>query len=405
MKKRLIVGVCLLPTVLLGGGFQVKTEGVKAMGFGGMYAALAPDASTVFYNPGGLTKLDNSITAGVSVVLPFTSYLDPYDGNSDREVSPSIPFHFYGSYKINQHLSAGLALNTPSCINTKWKNDWTGRYIIQSERRQTLAIQPTLAYAFNQHLSVGGGIVAAWMKTKEKKAIDVSSASTNFGEAESTNNGTSVGFNLGLLINYAHFSFGVNYRSQTSFKLKKGKVKFTDIPAGAILLEDFPEETDFSTTLILPAVWNAGLSYDVTGKLLLTTNFSFEMLSSVADSKFEYPQYPSLNYTEVNNFNDALSLGLGGQYHYNERTWLRIGLVYSNSAVEDGYVSPATPDAISWHYSGGISYLWKKSITLDAAIMLQDYKSRIERNNKPYNFNGEYKSTLYIIGIGANYVF
>ena len=100
-----------------------------------------------------------------------------------------------------------------------------------------------------------------------------------------------------------------------------------------------------------------------------------------------------------------MSLGLGGQYHYNERTWLRIGLAYSNSAVQDGYVSPATPDAISWHYSGGISYLWKKSITLDAAIMLQDYKSRIERNNKPYNFNGEYKSTLYIIGIGANYVF
>ena len=304
--------VCFLPTVLLGTGFQSNTQGIKAMGFGGFYASLNPDASTVFFNPGAITRAPNLITAGVSVSLPFTSYLDPYDGNSDRKVSPSIPFHFYGIYKLSEHLSAGLAVNTPYGINTKWKNDWTGRYVIQSERLRTLTIQPTMAYAINQHISIGAGLVAGWLKTKQKKAIDVSSSYSNFGEAESENNGTTIGFNTGLLMSFTDFSISINYRSLTKYKLKKGTVKFTDIPAGAALLEGIPQEADFTTTTAMPAVLNVGLWYNLSEKLLITANFSFTQWSSIADSKFEYSQYPSFNYTEVNNYKDALSFGLGG---------------------------------------------------------------------------------------------
>jgi len=37
--------------------------------------------------------------------------------------------------------------------------------------------------------------------------------------------------------------------------------------------------------------------------------------------------------------------------------------------------------------------------------MVRDYKSRNESENINYNFKGDYKSTLYITGIGINYEF
>jgi len=77
----------------------------------------------------------------------------------------------------------------------------------------------------------------------------------------------------------------------------------------------------------------------------------------------------------------------------------------TKSHVPDGFLNPSHPDADHLIYSGGLSYLWKKGITLDFSLMVKDYKSRQEALNLLGNFNGDYKSTLYIGGIGINYEF
>lgn len=406
MKIKLFAIALFLPSVIMAGGYQINTQGVKAMGFGGFSTAMALDASTVYYNPGAMSWLkQNSVTAGFNVSLPFTSYLDPYDGNTDMNMSPQMPFNLYGVYQLKHKLTTGISVNTPFGIHTKWKDDWVGRYVSQEKRLQTLFIQPALSYEVNEHLSIGGGPVAAWLKSKQRKAVDVSSSSVAYGESEYESSGTGAGYNVGAYFKVKNLSIGVSYRSQIKIKLNNGKATFSDIPNGAVILEGIPASADFKADVKLPSDFDLGVAYNFTDKLWLTANFSLTGWKADDSIVYRFNDVASLNYSEPDKMVNSKSFSLGGQYHYNERMWFRAGLAFEETPVPDGYVCPSAPDANKLSYCGGITYIWKTGITIDASIKFQDDKLRIEKNNQRYIFNGEYKTTLYILGIGLNYAF
>ncbi len=406
MKRRILALILFVPTVLVADGFHMNSQGIKALGMGGFATATANDASTVFYNVGAIAHLkQNTFAAGFSAVLPYTSYLDPFDGNSDRNVTPSFPFHFYGVYKLKNKFTTGFAVFTPYTVNTKWEDDWAGRYIVQEERMQTLNIQPALAYEINEHLSIGAGPILAWAHTKRRHAVDVASSTVEFGEAEYKSSGTGFGFNAGLHYIYNNISIGLNYRSMQKIKLNNGTVTYSDIPQGAVILEGTPSTADYRSAVTLPAMIETGIAYNLNTKFTATFNFSLAQWSKVDAVSFDFVDNKELTFAEGGNYDDCLSFNLGGQYQYNERMVFRAGLVVENSPVKDGYGSPASPDANKFIYSGGVSYLWKQGLTVDGGIMIQNYKSRLESNNVSYNFNGEYKTTLYILGLGISYAF
>ena len=56
-------------------GYHFGTQSVNAQSTANAAAAEAADATTLFYNPAGLTKLDsNQISATVNLVLPHIKY-------------------------------------------------------------------------------------------------------------------------------------------------------------------------------------------------------------------------------------------------------------------------------------------------------------------------------------------
>ena len=406
MKNTLLVIALLMPGTIIGGGFQINTQGTKAMGFGGYATAMSLDATAVYFNPGAISHINqHSITAGFSAIIPTTSYLDPYDGNTDMKTSISVPFHFYGIYKLKKKFTAGLSINTPFSNNTKWDDEWVGRYITQESRLRTLYLQPTIAYEINNHLSAGAGVVAGWAQTKLRKAMDYSSSTTTFGESEYKNKGIGFGFNAGIYFIYNKFSAGISYRSGIKFKLDNGTVTYTDIPNGANILETIPAETSYKSDINMPGAFDAGMTWKTTEKISLTVNFSLSQWLSNDSVNYAFSEQPTLYYSEAVNYKNSAAVSFGGQYQYNERTLLRAGLAYEKTPVPDGYVRPSLPDANKWSFCGGISYTWKMGLTFDAAIMFQDYKTRIEGNNRQDNFNGQYKTNLYIIGLGLDYAF
>ena len=212
-------------------------------------------------------------------------------------------------------------------------------------------------------------------------------------------------FNAGIYFIYNKFSAGISYRSGIKFKLDNGTVTYTDIPNGANILETIPAETSYKSDIYMPGAFDAGLCWKTTEKLSLTVNFSLSQWSSDDSVNYEFSEQPTLNYSEAVNYKNSAAVSFGGQYQYNERTLLRAGLAYEKTPVPDGYVRPSLPDANKWSFCGGISYTWQMGLTFDAAIMFQDYKTRIEGNNKQDNFNGQKKTNLYIIGLGLDYAF
>src|SRR5689334_16896474 len=100
--NRWIMPILILISIDVNGqGFRINNQGVKATGMGGYAAAVARDAAAVFYNPAAISRLDQStVTAGVNIVFPRTSYLDPFDGNVDMDPALSLPFSVFGVTKL-----------------------------------------------------------------------------------------------------------------------------------------------------------------------------------------------------------------------------------------------------------------------------------------------------------------
>ncbi len=405
--KRWLCTFLLLATVSANGeGFRINNQGVKATGMGGYEAALARDASTVYFNPAAMVRLGhNKLTAGANVIFPRISYLNPFDGNVDMDPAISLPFNIYGVTRLNSRTSFGVGIYTPFGENIVWDENWSGRFVTIENRFRSLFIQPVLSYSLNDKIAIGGGPIFGWSAMKRRFALDVSSTSASNGFAEYKNAGTGIGYTAAMHFQFLKLSAGITYHSAVKLKMKNGDATFSDVSAGGAILEGIPPSSAFNTNVHSPASLDAGLAYDIDNKIQLSLNVSNTFWSVLDESVVEFTDHDNLNFTEQYKYEDAFSFSLGANYTYTEKTVFRAGIGLTKSHVPDNYLNPAHPDADQFIYSAGITCLANSGLSFDFSIMVRDYKSRLETGNIPYNFNGNYKNTLYIAGIGVNYEF
>ena len=138
-------------------GFSLIEQSVSSMGnayAGG--AAVAEDASTIFFNPAGLTRLcGTQAVSGFHFIFPVADYDDqgsiitplvnitgadptllpdplggsPIPGNDGRDGGEAAAVgHAYYSKQINDCLTLGFAVVSPFGLATDWDNSWKGRY-------------------------------------------------------------------------------------------------------------------------------------------------------------------------------------------------------------------------------------------------------------------------------------
>lgn len=176
-----------LPTALAS-GYHFGSQSVSAQGTAHANGAEAADPSTIFYNPAGLTRLKgDQVTNGITIVIPRGEYHDngsvdvfgnPVEGNAgsylpDSAAAPNL----YISHEVNDNVTIGLGIFTPYGAKLDYQEDWAGRYGIQSANLLTVNFNPSIAYRFNEHHSVGFGISAQYIKSTQRGAADVKGAS------------------------------------------------------------------------------------------------------------------------------------------------------------------------------------------------------------------------------------
>ena len=80
MKKLLqtAAAVVLCSSGSFGAGFQINVQGIRQIAMAGGGTAYPWDASTIFYNPGGLSRLSSVQAYGsVQFLIPRTQYAAP----------------------------------------------------------------------------------------------------------------------------------------------------------------------------------------------------------------------------------------------------------------------------------------------------------------------------------------
>ncbi|RAV30657.1 transporter [Sinomicrobium soli] len=414
MKRTYIsVMAVLITACAYAGGYRVALQGQKQLAMGHTGVAVINSAESVFFNPGGISFLEKKVTisAGVSPVISNIHLQNSRYGWSEKADNPvATPFNVYAAVKINDWMSAGIAVYTPYGSGVEYPKDWEGSHLINNIELQSIYIQPTVSFRINDKLSIGGGPILAIGSANFNRNIDRTTTNAEGERANVTIDDSGVtawGYSLGLAFRATDdLTLGVSYKSEMKMKAKDGKAEFRNLPSTA--LGDF-DNTTFNATLPLPAELAVGASYTIDEKWMVAFDYN----------RVYWDAYESLDVFFSNgqeshnprNYKNSSVYRFGLQYIASERFTLRGGYYYDESPVQPGYFAPETPRNDSNNFTGGLTVNISERFAIDAAFLYIHFDEvdatydHYQENGQNVPFGGTYKNNAFVPSIGVSYAF
>lgn len=405
----LVTGTLLLSSAMtFGAGYQLNLQGLRQLAMGGSGTAIPWDMSTIFYNPGGLTEFTNvQAYASAQFVMPTVKYVQvptgTYSSLTQSQVFPTFNAYLGGPVVDRSPVSIGLGIYTPFGNGLKWDDDWSGRYLIQEIKLQSIFFQPTIAYRFNDYVSLGAGFVYAIGNMHLRKAIPIQDQRGRDATGELKGDGSGVGFNVGLHIRPTeNIQLGITYRSQVNMKVKRGYASFS-VPSS--LNTEFPY-TAFNTELPLPQVVSLGGGFKVSERTTLQVDLNFVGWAAYDTLSFDYNDNTTLlqDSHSPRRYKNTIALRAGVHYMFSDKVAGMLGAAWDPSPVKEGYVSPELPDANRGVFTGGVSYKPAERLTLLGTV---EFVSAVKRTGSftIESFEGKYQTNAFTSGIGLTYDF
>ncbi|MDE2117859.1 MAG: outer membrane protein transport protein, partial [Betaproteobacteria bacterium] len=214
----------------------------SASGLGNAYAggaASAEDASTIFYNPAGMSRLSGKqIAVAVNAIKPSAKFSDtgsalpaprPLNGNGGDAGSLGLVPNAYFSMEATPAMHVGLGINAPFGLQTQYDANWIGRFQAIKSKIETINLNPSVSYKLNDAVSIGAGLNYQRITGELTSAVNLVVAE---GASSVTGSDAAWGFDLGAMFNVSpQTRVGVAYRSRIKYNIN-GSVVFTGgVPA------------------------------------------------------------------------------------------------------------------------------------------------------------------------------
>jgi long-chain fatty acid transport protein len=395
-----IVIVLHVSVTAIAGGFQVNTQSQRHLGMGHTGTALFFDASSMFFNPGASVFVDGKwvITGSGTFLMPRTVYAEPAPGVYQASMVQNVgtPFGVYAMYN-KQKWAAGVAVYTPFGSRAEWPSDWKGNFLIREINLKTIFVQPTLSYQLHEKLGIGAGFIYATGGFALRKGVPVQDQNGEYGEGSLSGDASGFGFQAGIL--YKHndaLSFGASYRSAVSVEVNGGSAEFT-VPGA---LQEFFPTTTFSTALRLPQVVNVGAAY-TNDKWTFSSDVNIVGWSSYDSLRIDFADNTDKleDISSARMYKNAWIARAGVEYRILDKLQLRAGCYFDKTPVQDGYITPETPDSDRIGITGGVTYKIGEHIRIDASCLYVEGMQRSDTNIET-GFTGTYKSRTIAPGIG-----
>jgi len=410
MKKLLsFVLFFLVGSMVYAGGYRVAIQGQRQLAMGHTGVAVISSAESVFFNPASMSFLDGKMnfSLGVSGIMAETAYENTTYGISETTDNPlGTPFGAYGTYKINEKISVGIAIYTPYGSSVKWEDDWAGSHLVNNIALKAIFFQPTVAVKISDQLSVGAGFIYASGSVKFNKNRDRTLTNSNGDRSEITIEETGIsatGYTFGITLKpLEELTIGFNYRSKVDMEVEGGEATFENFPTSIA-----PANTTFDATLPMPAEITFGLGYVYKEKLTVAFDYNLTQWSEYEALTIDLKNVGVS--TNLRNYKDSNTLRFGVEYKATKKVTARGGVYFDESPVQDGYFAPETPRNDSVGYTAGLSYQVNSKLSIDASFLYLQF-DEIDNSYDHYMeggvavpFSGTYKSTVIAPGIGVSY--
>ncbi len=388
----------------------------SASGMGNAFAgggAVAEDASTIFFNPAGMTYIEGTQAVGALHLIKPNVEFDN-DGSLAGTARPlgdegpnagDLAFvpNFYLMTALTPSINVGVGVNVPFGLKTEYDDEWLGRFQANKSELKTVNINPSIAFKVNDRVSLGFGVSA--MRAEATLTRSVNFGPFGEGAVKVEGDDWGFGYNLGAIFQAtADTRISVAYRSEVKQKLE-GDAKFklpTGLPgafAAAATNGDVSAKIDLPATFSVSAFSKLNSKWDLMGDITWTEWSNFEELRVVRDNG------ATLTVTPENWYN-TMRYSVGVNYHYNDVIKLRAGLAYDEEAIKDEFRTPRIPGNDRKWLSLGASYKMSPTSTFDigyAHLFISDVKIDDDQTGAIPLGNGrvrgEYKGSVDILSL------
>ena len=440
MKRNAIAGAVVSALGLLAGSeahaaaFALYEQGVS--GLGNAYAgaaAVAEDATTVWWNPAGMARLGSGKHFAIagSLISPSTKFsngasipaaLQTAGGDGgDAGKDAILPSMFY-VMDLNPRMHFGVGISVPFGLKTEYDSNWIGRFQGISSEVKTLNINPSLSYKLSETASIGGGISYQRGKIDLLSAVNYSAIVSGAlgpnleGQNKTSVDGDAWGFNIGGLFNVAPATrVGIHYRSSLDYKLD-GNTSFSNVPAAFAGIPAAAAGTsngNVKLDLKTPDNLSFSVAHKLNDRLDLLGDLTWWHWSKIKQLPLVRTSGPA-NGTTLStltfNFDDTWRASIGAHYKLNGPWTLKLGAAYDQTPVPNAETrSVRLPDSDRYWLSAGAKYQVSRNGVLDFGYTLVTARNTTINNDQRATgaglINGTYKAHVHVLGVQYQHSF
>lgn len=426
-------------------GFALIEQSASGMGnaFAGG-AAVAEDASTIFFNPAGMSRLSGrQLSVAAHAIRPSAKFTGTASGLAPLQAAGTglggdagswalVP-NAYFAMELNPQTRIGLGINAPFGLQTNYDANWMGRYQAIKSKIETINLNPAVSYDVSDKVTLGLGLNYQQISGELTSMVNYSGAAYAAGFAAGGLPGAGAalaavggpgkeglsmlvgkdaawGYNFGALFKLSpQTRIGVAYRSKIKYNLS-GSVAFANRPAflnAALANQSVTLAITMPDSLSISGFHQLNDKWDIMADATWTGWSVFQQLNVLKANG------ASLSAATPENWKDTWRISAGGSYHYNENWTARMGVAYDQAPVADQFRTVRIPDNNRFWLSLGGQYKPSKQGAFDFGyshlfvsngVLNQSAAANPDLAGKGY-LTGSYNNSVDILSAQYSYSF
>ena len=350
-------------------GFGLYEYSARGVALSGSTVARSPDPSAVATNPALITKLKGAkMQAGFSAISPLGK-IETTSPSGQRETTTLKPAtwvipNIYYTQQLNDDWYFGIGEFSRFGLGIEYSEKWPGRYNVYGVSLQTASLNPNIAWAATDKLSLAAGVEVMYLTLDLKKKSPIGPAQYDNPNAMQLDadirDADSVGFGANLAAHYQfndQWAAGILYRSQVEHKAEGTNYIRRDntsgIPGSALTALGVPQngEHDAHGTVVLPDSIAGGIAWTPTPELSFEVGAIWTKWSNFRSLRI---YTDGLGVSESRkDWRNTWRLNFGAEWKALDWLTLRAGYAFDQSPMTSQYADYLVPTANRNIYSAG----------------------------------------------------
>lgn len=425
-----------LPGGVSASSFQILEQSPSQLGkaFAGT-ASDINDASTVFFNPAGMTKLDSRMVTvalnGIMVESEFNDLDSNTGGQNGKTDELGFVPNLYYVQPMQPGWTIGVGINGPFGLESSYDDNWTGRYLATYSQLEVVNIGVSVAYEINDQLSAAVGLNYQMMDVTLENQVDstlgVDPDPATDSSATITGDDNAVVMDLSLYYEpFQGTTFGLVWRQGGDFSLS-GNARFSldalcspgaGFPTGAP-----PAPTTGTLCAAALSAREGNIEADVEMPDTFTLSASHELTDEwTLHGDLAWTRWDSINRVEIVNtendvivdaldlqYDNTLRYAVGASYSRDDRWTFRAGVAWDEAPqTNPELITPRVPDQDRTWIGAGFNYAFSDVLSLDlgyAHLFVDDTTINDVDLDTGHQVVGTFESRVDILGVQANWRF